>query len=111
VGPLALPFLGGMYLRYLPPWRLRKLARSLGAAGDAAAVWTYCHPYDVDTEEPFRRAEGRGLLASLFLWCNRGVAAERLGVLMEGRESVPFRDRLGELAAGAAVFAPDPAGG
>jgi hypothetical protein len=65
-GPLALPFLGGMYLRYLPRWRLRQLAASLRSTDDAAAVWTYCHPYDLDTEEPFGRAEGRGLLASLF---------------------------------------------
>ena len=109
VGPLALPFLGGMYLRYLPPWRLRRLAGTLGP--ENPAVWTYCHPYDLDTEEPFGRAEGRGLLASLFLWCNRGVAVERLRVLMEGRQSVPFRDRLREFGAGAPVFAPVPAGG
>ena len=102
-GPLALPFLGGMYLRYLPPWRLRRLAGTLRP--ENPAVWTYCHPYDLDTEEPFGRAAGRGLVASLFLWCNRGVTAERLRLLMDGRVSVPFRDRLGEFRAGAPVFA------
>lgn len=102
VGPLTLPFLGGMYLRYLPPWRLRRLAGSLGPA---PGVWAYSHPYDIDTEEPFARAQGRGLLASLFLWCNRGVTAGRLRAVMEGRSSVPFRDRLGELRAGAPTFA------
>ena len=54
VGFFPLPFLGGMYLRYLPPWRLRQASRTRSTD----MVWTYCHPYDFDADEPFRRLPG-----------------------------------------------------
>lgn len=98
IGPLRLPCLGGMYLRYLPPWRLRQLAGSLSTD----IVWTYCHPYDFDTEEPFGRAPGKSLASSFFLWWRRAPLVHRLSVLLQGRRAIPFRDRLQELASGAA---------
>lgn len=101
-GPLAMPCLGGMYLRFLPPWRLRQLARSIPPE---AAVWTYCHPYDVDLDEPWL---ARVPLAGPFTRRNRGVAARRLAALMAGRTSVPFRDLLPALAARAIPFTPSP---
>lgn len=102
VGPLRLPFLGGMYLRYLPPWRLRQAVRRCSTE----TVWTYCHPYDFDTEERFRRLPGLGLVSSLFLWCNRGSMLHRLETLLEGRTSIPFARRLDELTRDARTFAP-----
>ena len=82
-----------MYLRYLPPWRLRQLARNLSTD----FVWTYCHPYDFATGEAFGRVADRGVLASLFLWCNRGATLGRMAALMHGRRSVPFAERLAGL--------------
>lgn len=105
IGPLALPFLGGMYLRYLPPWRLRGFACQPEAAS-GGAVWSYCHPYDLDTEARFARAHDRGLVASLMLWLHRGGMAPRLAALLEGRTSVPFAARLEGLRAEAVPFRP-----
>lgn len=93
----TMPFLGGMYLRYLPPWRLRQASRGRAAG----AVWTYCHPYDFDTEEPFQRLPGRKAASSLFLWWNRGSILHRLDLILQGRRTVTFaelRPLLGQLA-------------
>jgi peptidoglycan-N-acetylglucosamine deacetylase len=92
VGPLSLAVLGGMYLRYLPPWRYRWLSARL----DAQVRWTYCHPFDVDLEEPFGLVPGYGLLASLSLWCNRRILLRRWEKLA-ANPAPPFRDRLPEL--------------
>lgn len=99
-GPLALPFLGGMYLRYMPPWRLRRFARQPGAA-PGGVFWSYCHPYDLDTAQELRRYGDLGLGASLMLWLNRGRTEARLRALLAGRTSVPFADRLEAIRAGA----------
>ncbi len=104
LGPLAMPFLGGMYLRYLPPWRLRQFARQNAAAD---ALWCYCHPYDIDAgAHPDAAEAGRGPVARFFLRRNRGVMAPRLAALMAGRSSQPFAARLAGLREGAAVFTP-----
>ena len=105
LGPYELPVLGGMYLRYIPGWDLRRMARRL-AAERPDSLWTYCHPYDLDTEAPFTRRPEAGLIGSLFLWMNRGVMAGRLRAILEGRDSVPFAERIAPLRDGAAVFAP-----
>lgn len=91
-GPLSLAVLGGMYLRYLPPWRYRWLAARL----DGQVRWTYCHPFDIDLDEPFGLVPGYGLLASLSLWCNRRVLLRRWDRLATN-PAPPFRDRLHEL--------------
>jgi polysaccharide deacetylase family protein (PEP-CTERM system associated) len=100
LGPLAMPFLGGMYLRYLPAWRLRQFARQAGAAPEGA-FWTYCHPYDVDTAQGLRRYAGLGLGASLMLWLNRGRMEGRLRAVLAGRRSLPFAARLEAIRAAA----------
>ncbi|HMR32234.1 MAG TPA: DUF3473 domain-containing protein [Geminicoccaceae bacterium] len=100
VGRVALftmPFLGGMYLRYLPPWRLRQASRGRAEG----CLWTYCHPYDFDTEEPFRRLPGQRTATSLFLWWNRGSILHRLDLILRGRRAMTFaelRPTLGQLA-------------
>jgi polysaccharide deacetylase family protein (PEP-CTERM system associated) len=104
LGPLAMPFLGGMYLRYLPPWRLRQFSAQNQAA---PGLWSYCHPYDVDTARCRAGHGDRGALARLFLRRNRGIAAPRLAGLLEGRRSRPLAERLDQLAAGAPLFAGD----
>jgi polysaccharide deacetylase family protein (PEP-CTERM system associated) len=101
LGPLRLAYLGGMYLRYLPPWRLRALIRRDGAD----ATWTYCHPYDIDASERLRLTR-MGLLASLFLSANRGLTMRRLTAMMQGRVSVPLGERLDELGSTALLFPP-----
>ena len=92
LGPARLPFLGGMYLRYLPAWDLRAMSGRL----EGPLAWSYCHPYDIDVAEPFRRAPGLGLVSSAFLWANRRVTMGRLRALLRGRISVPLAERLDE---------------
>ncbi|WP_084698033.1 DUF3473 domain-containing protein [Muricoccus aerilatus] len=99
LGPARLPFLGGMYLRYLPAWDLRAMAGRI----EGPLAWTYCHPYDIDTGEPFRRTPGIGLLSSAFLWANRRVTLGRLRALLRGRRSIPLGERLEEARALAAA--------
>lgn len=107
-GPLRLPFLGGMYLRWLPPWRLTFLARRWAAEEGAGALWSYCHPYDLDREEALVRRADAGALGSLMLWLNRGPTLPRLAGLLRGRQSVPFAERLPELRRIAGTWAPAP---
>ena len=106
IGPVHLPFLGGMYLRWLPPWRLRGLA-DRWAAEEAAggALWSYCHPYDLDESEGLSLRPDAGAIGSLMLWLNRGPTLPRLTGLLQGRRSVPFADRLDALRPGAVTWA------
>ncbi|MBP0493927.1 polysaccharide deacetylase family protein [Pararoseomonas indoligenes] len=92
IGPLRLPALGGMYLRYLPHWDLRRMMARL----EGPLAWTYCHPYDIDAAEPFHTNRELGLMSSFFLWANRGVTARRLRAMLQGRVSVPLGERLDE---------------
>lgn len=107
LGPLRLPFLGGMYLRWLPPWRLRQMAgRWAEEAAAGSALWSYCHPYDLDREERLVRRRDAGVLGSLMLWLNRGPTLPRLQGLLAGRRSVPFAEQLEALRRDAAIWRP-----
>lgn len=107
LGPARLPFLGGMYLRWLPPWRLRGLAARWTAEEAAGgALWSYCHPYDIDGGGALVRRPDAGAFGSLMLWLNRGVTLPRLKGLLHGRLSVPFAERLPAIAANAAPWRP-----
>lgn len=110
-GPLSLPFLGGMYLRWLPPWRLRTLVRSWVAESGDGHLWSYCHPYDVDAGEGLVRRQDAGLAGSVMLWLNRGPTLPRLAGLLRGRRSEPFAARLSALRAAAATWQADAAPG
>jgi polysaccharide deacetylase family protein (PEP-CTERM system associated) len=107
LGPIGMPILGGMYLRYLPAWDFRRFARRL----EGPLAWTYCHPYDIDAGAPFHRCPGLGLLSSLFLWANRGTTARRLRAMLAGRSSLPLAERLEEarnIAGGLRDIVPGP---
>ena len=93
LGPMHLPALGGMYLRYLPGWDLRRMLARL----EGPLAWTYCHPYDIDAAEPLRLSREVGAVSSLFLLMNRGATLRRLRAMLRGRVSVPLGERLGEV--------------
>lgn len=68
IGPATLPYLGGFYLRYMPNPIIGTLMRR---AGSESCLWTYCHPYDFDANEPFAKISGAAMWTSVLLWFNR----------------------------------------
>lgn len=85
-----IPFLGGIYLRYLPS----SVVRACGG-GDGQTLWSYIHPYDVDATESYYRFPGTSLLMSLLLWRNRKGTLTKLDRLAAGAEILaPFADRI-----------------
>jgi peptidoglycan/xylan/chitin deacetylase (PgdA/CDA1 family) len=74
-GRLSIPFLGGIYLRYVPLPMARRFLRDLG---DSAVPWSYSHPYDIDQDEPFFVMPHAGWLTSRILHTRRGATLKRL---------------------------------
>ena len=91
MGPATLPFLGGIYLRYLPLWAIRRWAH----AQSGNTLWTYLHPYDFDASEPYTRMPGTAAWVSWLLWFNRKRTWNKLTELLKLGAGKP----LGEMAA------------
>ena len=91
LGPLAAPYMGGVYLRVLP-WSLVNLTWRVDGGGPAPL--TYCHPYDFDTEEPFWVVPGTGRLGSRLLWIGRGTMFDKLARLFADGAGPPLRELL-----------------
>jgi polysaccharide deacetylase family protein (PEP-CTERM system associated) len=91
IGPARLPFLGGIYLRYLPAWMIRRWARN----HTSQVLWTYLHPYDFDAAEPYTRMPDTAAWVSLLLWLNRRGTWRKLAGLLDLGAGKP----LGEMAA------------
>lgn len=89
LGFVTMPYLGGFYLRYLPFGIVR---RQIKKAGDTSNLWTYCHPYDFDTEEKNWRIKGVSVPISLLLWFNRKNSFRKLEKLAANYDfSAPFK--------------------
>jgi peptidoglycan-N-acetylglucosamine deacetylase len=89
LGPLTLPYLGGIYLRYLPGNYVR---RAIAKSHARQSLWIYCHPYDFDAAEPFFRMKGRSLLVSLLLWFNRKRTFAKVEGLTSRNANVAIND-------------------
>jgi len=74
-GRLSIPFLGGIYLRYVPLALERRL---LAGLGEQSVAWSYCHPYDLDPDEPFFVMPHAGRLTSLIVHTRRAMTLARL---------------------------------
>jgi polysaccharide deacetylase family protein (PEP-CTERM system associated) len=74
-GSATVPFLGGVYLRYLPMPIVEFAARR---AGRTPAGWAYTHPYDFDTEEPFEVLPHAGYVTSRIVHHRRGGTLKRV---------------------------------
>lgn len=73
-GALALPILGGFYLRFTPMSLVSRLIDEPGGQ----ALWTYVHAYDLDAEEPRSSVHGSGRLLTLLLSLGRRRMSARL---------------------------------
>jgi peptidoglycan-N-acetylglucosamine deacetylase len=78
-GRLALPYLGGVYLRYLPRLVVRLL---VSRAEPGARPWTYLHPYDLDAGAPFAVLPHASWLVSRILHHRRGQTLDRVSELL-----------------------------
>lgn len=93
LGRMLVPFLGGIYLRYVPEPLTRRWVDALDA--DAIA-WSYVHPYDLDPDEPFFVMPHAGWLTSRIVHTRRGATLRRLERLIDiaGGSAPPLGDRL-----------------
>lgn len=94
LGPLGVPYLGGIYLRVLPQAIVERARRRIGS--DEVA-FTYCHPFDFDPDEPrwvddYSHATTAGLR-----WRNRDLMEERVRRVI-GAGGRPLRDRATSLS-------------
>jgi polysaccharide deacetylase family protein (PEP-CTERM system associated) len=95
-GRVSIPFLGGIYLRYVPLALGRRL---LAGLGEGATPWSYSHPYDIDPDEPFFVMPHAGWLTSRILHTRRGVTLTRLEALIAaaGGAAPPLGEIVSEL--------------
>lgn len=95
-GKVQVPFLGGIYMRYIPLSVSRRLLRRLDAE---TTPWSYAHPYDIDTEEPFFVLPHAGWLVSRIVHTRRGATLGRLDAMLEacGGPGRPLADLAAEL--------------
>jgi polysaccharide deacetylase family protein (PEP-CTERM system associated) len=84
-----LPFLGGVYFRYLP-WRM--ICAAMRRMPHDVVQWTYFHPYDFDVTEPFARMPRTSLATNLICWLHRGPTGPRVMRLFAAQQSSRFRD-------------------
>ena len=94
-GSVGVGYLGGVYLRLLP---LRLTSFALGRSERDDVLWTYCHPYDFDADEPFFVMRPFGRVASRLMWVNRRHMLSRLIRLHEDRGGRPLRERVADAA-------------
>jgi len=96
VGPLWVPFLGGIYLRTLPTPVVERARRRLGP-DDVA--FTYCHPFDFDPEEPFWIDEFSNEVTARMAWRNRDLMEQRVRRVVGagGRSLIDRAEALGDL--------------
>jgi peptidoglycan-N-acetylglucosamine deacetylase len=92
LGVLALPFLGGVYLRYMPIWLVKTCAYALDKK---VMQWTYTHPYDVDSKEGYVRLnDGTPLWMNLLLMHNRKNFLQKIETLLAPCAAPPLGERI-----------------
>ncbi len=96
VGPVKLPYLGGVYLRTLPLPVIRSL---LAMHRGDPLPWVYSHPYDFDRDEPRWRVPEVGRFGNRLLWYNRNNTFAKVERLLRGRAGPPLGERVAEARA------------
>jgi polysaccharide deacetylase family protein (PEP-CTERM system associated) len=96
VGPIGIPYLGGVYLRALPTLVSGVACRSFGTR---QLEWIYCHPYDFDPGEPFWVVPEAGRWGSRLLWYNRRRMFAKVEAALGDRPGPPLAERLSTVVA------------
>lgn len=94
LGPLDIPYLGGIYFRYLPYWFISRCLRS---ANTDQSLWFYSHPHDFDHGELFYKIKNTPYWMSLLLWLNRKGTMSKLKRLLTDPQvaiTAPFAVQL-----------------
>lgn len=97
-GPYVVPPAGGVYLRALPLWFIKRAAKKCLAAG--LPLLGYCHPYDIDTgQEKFMHPDiDDSRLYNFLMYHNRKKVFPRLdAILAQGFRMIPYREYAGTL--------------
>lgn len=92
IGPIRMPYLGGIYLRYLPAWLTQRWARSCRDG----VLWTYLHPYDFDATEPYTPMPDTAAWISVLLWFKRGATWDKLAGLLNQGAGKPLGEMAGD---------------
>jgi polysaccharide deacetylase family protein (PEP-CTERM system associated) len=94
LGPLKVPFAGGVYFRVLP----LLLQKWLFARERADAVLGYLHPYDIDSEQERFMHPGIGgsKLYNLLMFINRSRALGKVEYLCSRYRVLPYREYVGQ---------------
>ncbi|MFL5844093.1 MAG: polysaccharide deacetylase family protein [Solirubrobacteraceae bacterium] len=102
LGRISLPYLGGVYLRYLPRQVIARLAACLP---DDGVPWMYLHAHDFDVEQPFHLMPGYGWMTSRIVYHRRRDTYGRVQMLLDRMGAgPPLAERLdGEFAAAPGV--------
>lgn len=95
-GRVTIPFLGGIYLRYIPRVATTRLLRRLEPE---SLPWSYLHPYDVDADEPFFVLPHANWLTSRIVHTRRAATLPRLDRVLRdaGGPALPLGTLLAKL--------------
>lgn len=91
VGPLRVPYLGGIYLYACPSFLTKHWIKQ---AGRGELLWTYTHPYDFDKEDKFARMADTPLWISGILGVARYVAEDKIRALLKSANAPPLCERI-----------------
>jgi polysaccharide deacetylase family protein (PEP-CTERM system associated) len=95
IGRAMVPFLGGIYLRYVPAALASRLVDRLDP--DVVA-WSYVHPYDLDPDEPFFTMPHAGWWTSRLLHTRRGATLMRIErLLAKVGAAPPLAERIADI--------------
>lgn len=93
-GRASVPYLGGVYVRYIPTAASRFALKRIA---EGVVPWTYLHPYDLDPDEPFYVPDHMSWLTSRILHSRRRQTLARIERLAHSAGG--FGPPLGEIAA------------
>lgn len=91
LGPLRMPYLGGIYLYALPSALTHHW---ISKANPQEILWTYTHPYDFDIEEKYRPMPHTPWWVSRVLWISRRIAGKKIQNILQAANAGTLSERI-----------------